>query len=227
MSWRCSGADNLELIRNLCRHRIIKSKAVENAMKAVNRSHYAPKNPFEDAPQSLGYGATISAPHMHAYALEWIHEKLGKSEPLTKRRKVLDVGCGSGYLCACFYHLGYQVRGIDHVKGLVDLSRENLANDGFKKDDKNIGIFLRDGFQGLEEEAPFDAIHVGAAAPTLPEKLVEQLRPGGRMIIPLGVETQKIYAIDKARDGSVKSTPLLGVRYIPLTTPEKQLSGSS
>ena len=68
---------------------------------------------------------------------------------------------------------------------------------------------------------------VGAAAPTLPEKLVEQLRPGGRMIIPLGVETQKIYAIDKARDGSVKSTPLLGVRYIPLTTPEKQLSGSS
>ena len=158
MSWRCSGTDNLELIRNLCRHRIIKSKAVENAMKAVNRSHYAPKNPFEDAPQSLGYGATISAPHMHAYALEWIHEKLGKSEPLTKRRKVLDVGCGSGYLCACFYHLGYQVRGIDHVKGLVDLSRENLANDGFKKDDKNIGIFLRDGFQGLEEEAPFDAI---------------------------------------------------------------------
>ena len=116
MSWRCSGADNLELIRNLCRHRIIKSKAVENAMKAVDRRHYAPKSPYEDAPQSLGFGATISAPHMHAYALEWIHEKLGDSDSVTTNRKVLDVGCGSGYLCACFYHLGYQVRGIDHVK---------------------------------------------------------------------------------------------------------------
>ena len=249
MSWRCSGADNLELIRNLCRNRIIKSKAVENAMLNVDRKYYASRKPYEDSPQSIGFNATISAPHMHAYALEWIHEALGSSDGTSRRpRKVLDVGCGSGYLSACLSKMGYNVFGIDHIQGLVELSRKNLSDEN-PDYENSVKILLRDGFKGLEEEAPFDAIRtysfffpsnpqrqqqhthththsdVGAAAPTLPDTLVKQLRPGGRMIIPVGTEKQQIYAIDKASDGNVTSRPLLGVRYIPLTTPEKQLRG--
>lgn len=164
---------------------------------------------------------------MHAYALEWLWESLSKKRDEDDgRRTILDVGCGSGYLVACLAKLSegrrYRVFGIDHVKELVDLSKRNVSK-GNPDITERTTILLRDGFKGLEEEGPFDAIHVGAAAPVLPKTLVSQLRPGGRMIIPVGTDEQKIYAVDKKLDGGVEMIPLLDVRYIPLTTPERQL----
>jgi protein-L-isoaspartate(D-aspartate) O-methyltransferase len=95
MAWRSHGKTNAELIRNLRANGIIRSDAVESAMLAVDRGNYSRNNPYMDAPQGIGYGVTISAPHMHAHALELLKDKLMHGD------RALDVGSGSGYLTAC------------------------------------------------------------------------------------------------------------------------------
>jgi len=215
---------SLSQIRKLVRAGIAKSPNVISAMSAIDRKYYCPLHPHKDAPQSIGFGATISAPHMHAYALEWL------SNHLKPGARVLDVGCGSGYLSACLAHMvGNEgmVYGIDHISELVQCSKDNISRDRAltaKESVSRIVILERDGFAGLPEHGPYDVIHVGAAAPTMPHALIEQLKPGGRMVIPVGTSRQEILAVDKSTDGSdVRITPMLGVRYIPLTTPEAQL----
>jgi protein-L-isoaspartate(D-aspartate) O-methyltransferase len=221
MSWRCSGRSNAELVTNLANAGIIKSTAVISAMRAVDRGFYAPAQPYQDAPQTIGYNATISAPHMHGYALEWLAEHLRPGST------ALDVGCGSGYLTAVMAEMCGSCHGIDHIEGLVALSRENiLKGNPSLLDEGRATLRVRDGFQGLAECGPYDAIHVGAAAPSLPPALVAQLKCGGKLVIPVGPDggAQEILAVEKGADGRVTETPLLGVRYIPLTTPEKQLA---
>ena len=169
MSWRCSGRSNAELVTNLANAGIIKSTAVISAMRAVDRGFYAPAQPYQDAPQTIGYNATISAPHMHGYALEWLAEHLRPGST------ALDVGCGSGYLTAVMAEMCGSCHGIDHIEGLVALSRENiLKGNPSLLDEGRATLRVRDGFQGLAECGPYDAIHVGAAAPSLPPALVAQ-----------------------------------------------------
>ncbi|KAI1240916.1 hypothetical protein IHE44_0009365 [Lamprotornis superbus] len=146
---------------------IIKTDKVFEVMLATDRCHYAKYNPYMDSPQSIGFQATISAPHMHAYALELL------SDQLHEGAKALDVGSGSGILTACFSRMvgpKGQVVGIDHIKELVDDSINNV-----KKDDPTllssgrVKLIVGDGRMGYAEEAPYDAIHVGAAAPVVPQ----------------------------------------------------------
>lgn len=175
MAWRCSGVSNGELIKNLVGASIIHTDRVIQTMLVTDRRFFTSSDrPYDDSPQEIGFNATISAPHMHGYALEWLvsHLKPGM--------KSLDVGCGSGYLTACMGQLCGNCYGIDHINQLVELARSNISsyNRDFL-DSGKVTLQQTDGFNGLPEEAPFDAIHVGAAAPSIPVALVDQLKCGG------------------------------------------------
>lgn len=222
MAWRSHGRSNIDLIRNLKENGVIKSDIVESAMKQVDRADYVSNNPYMDTPQSIGYGVTISAPHMHAYALELLKDKLVSGE------KALDVGSGSGYLTACMaIMMGAKGRaiGIDHIPELVQQSITNVKkhNEELLKSNR-MKLIDGDGREGYVSEAPYNAIHVGAAAPSLPQKLIEQLKPGGRLIVPVGSShgNQLLEQIDKQMDGNITRKQLMGVIFVPLTDKSKQ-----
>eukprot|EP01104_Vermistella_antarctica_P000532 TRINITY_DN1068_c0_g1_i2.p1 TRINITY_DN1068_c0_g1~~TRINITY_DN1068_c0_g1_i2.p1 ORF type:complete len:155 (+),score=19.99 TRINITY_DN1068_c0_g1_i2:396-860(+) len=151
---------------------------------------------------------------MHAMCLELLLDHL---EP---GANALDVGSGSGYLTACMGELVGEeghVLGIDVIPELVRWANGNLQSD--KPDllaSGRVRVILGDGWKGEPKVGPFDAIHVGAAAASIPRPLMEQLKPGGRLIIPVGSQAQELLQIDRLEDGSFKETVVCGVRYVPL-----------
>ncbi|KAI7850988.1 protein-L-isoaspartate O-methyltransferase [Circinella umbellata] len=220
MAWRCSGETNLELVDNLFRKGIIKSNRVLEAMKAVDRNDYAPRRPYSDHPQSIGYGATISAPHMHAYALEKMQDYLKPG------MKALDVGSGSGYLTVCMADMvgpEGQVIGIEHIQELVDMSNRNVRKHRADWiDSGRVKFITGDGRQGYPEGSLYDCIHVGAASSEKPTKLLEQLKSPGMLLSPVGTTLQSMMIYQKEKDGIIKEEKWLGVQYVPLTDKDKQ-----
>ncbi|XP_055497036.1 l-isoaspartyl protein carboxyl methyltransferase, like isoform X2 [Leucoraja erinacea] len=225
MAWTSSGNTHTHLIENLRRDGVIQSDRVFKALMETDRAHYCKGFPFEDSPQSIGYHATISAPHMHAYALECLKDHLYEGA------RALDVGSGSGYLTACMARMvgpSGVVVGVEHIPQLVEQSISNVQTDnpsllaagGLK-------LIVGDGRNGHLDHAPYDAIHVGAAAATVPEALLQQLRPGGRLVIPVGSREggQQLEQYDRAEDGNFTRTPLMPVVYVPLTDRKRQWSG--
>ncbi|CAK9073771.1 unnamed protein product [Durusdinium trenchii] len=217
MAWRCSASGNADLVRNLRKAGVIHSDHVEQAMLTVDRSNYAPRNPYTDAPQPIGHQATISAPHMHAHALELL------SKHLQPGMRALDVGCGSGYLAAVMARMvGVEgkVVAMDYLSPLVALSLENLRKtDADLIDSGTLQVEQGDGWKGFEKASPYDSIHVGAAAESVPEALLEQLKPGGRMVIPVGTTSQQFCTIDRLPNGNFEQKSLMGVMYVPLVHP--------
>lgn len=149
-------------------------------MLGVDRAHYAPYAPYQDSPQSIGYRATISAPHMHASACESLLPFLKPGS------RVLDVGSGSGYLTHVLAELvkpGGVVVGVEHIQPLVDIGTANTRKSAEGRELMEAGgirYVKADGRLGWKEEAPYDAIHVGAAASEVHAALVEQLKAPGR-----------------------------------------------
>ena len=225
------------LLEGLRKQLIITDGRIFNAMARVDRANFCKNDPYYDSPKSIGYGATISAPHMHAYALEYLKDKLQAGS------KALDIGSGSGYLTAVMGILvsesdgststppNGKVIGVEHIPELVSLAIANVNKGNSDLLSNNIINFVAaDGRQGYPKEAPYDAIHVGAAVESTPTTLINQLKPGGKLIAPVGSDESgqflKLYI--KNSDGNgFKSKTLLSVVYVPLTDQTSQRNRAS
>ncbi|XP_044149088.1 protein-L-isoaspartate(D-aspartate) O-methyltransferase-like isoform X2 [Bufo gargarizans] len=222
MAWTSSGKTHTDLINNLRKNGVIRSQRVHDVLMTTDRALYVGNFPYMDSPQSIGFKATISAPHMHAHALELLEDKLQEGA------KALDVGSGSGYLTACFARmvgLTGKVVGIDHIEKLVLDSVQNVQQDDPELlSTGRVKFVVGDGRLGYPEEGPYDAIHVGAAAATVPQELLNQLKPGGRLILPVGPEggSQVLEQYDKDSAGIITKVRLMGVMYVPLTDKKRQ-----
>ncbi|XP_078262231.1 l-isoaspartyl protein carboxyl methyltransferase, like isoform X2 [Rhinoraja longicauda] len=226
MAWTSSGNSHSQLIENLRRDGVIRSDRVFKALMETDRVHYCKDFPFEDSPQSIGYHATISAPHMHAHALECLKDHLYEGA------RALDVGSGSGYLTACMTRMvgptGLVV-GVDHIPQLVEQSISNIqADNSSLLATGRLELIVGDGRNGHTDHAPYNAIHVGAAAAVVPAALLQQLKPGGRLVIPVGGRAggQQLEQYDMGEDGNFIRMPLMRVAYVPLTDRKRQWSGN-
>ncbi|PKS12331.1 hypothetical protein jhhlp_001631 [Lomentospora prolificans] len=240
MAWRSTGTSNSELVENMWRHKLIQDPRVKEAFLKVDRAHYAPMMAYEDAPQPIGHGATISAPHMHATAMENLIEYLVPTSSRPAPR-VLDIGSGSGYLTHLIAELVGEkglVVGIEHIKELKELGEKNMKKSAAGRaflDAGKVKFTVGDGRKGWveppregEEEGGkgWDAIHVGASAREVHAELLAQLKSPGRMFIPVDDDdegwSQHVWNIDKDENGNVTKKRLFGVRYVPLTDPPKK-----
>ncbi len=187
----------------------VKDSRVLDAMRSVRRHMYIPVsyrggcNPYGDHPCPIGYGQTISQPYIVAYMTEKM--KLGKDE------KVLEIGTGSGYQAAVLAEMAGAVYSIEIVKELHEHAKVVLKSEGYS----NVHLLRGDGYEGWEEHAPYDVVIVTCAPKEVPVKLVEQLREGGRMIVPVGSWSQRLVILRK-RKGKIVREDDLGVRFVPM-----------
>ena len=211
------------LLQDLKRGGVLNSNKVYDAMKQVDRSDFTKYNAYDDSPQSISYNATISAPHMHCHALQYLESYL------TEGAHILDVGFGSGYLTVALSKMINDtgiVVGIEHIKELYEFGEKNIQKHHKNLlDSKKIILVNEDGRKGYKTYAPYKVIHVGAAAEEVPKELIDQLDKNGRMFIPVGTYDQWIKVIDKDKNGNISEKKVMGVRYVPLTSKEKQLKG--
>lgn len=217
---------NKAMVENLQSYGVFSSKKVAKVMETIDRGLFVPDGTpaYDDSPMSIGYNATISAPHMHAMCLQLLEQNL---QP---EMHALDVGSGTGYLTACFaLMVGPKGRavGVEHIPELVSSSIENIQKSAVAPllKEGSLSVHVGDGRLGWPEFAPYDAIHVGAAAREIPQPLIDQLKPGGRMVIPVGNIYQDLKVVDKNLDGSISIRTETGVRYVPLTSRDAQLRG--
>jgi protein-L-isoaspartate(D-aspartate) O-methyltransferase len=217
MAWACSGATNDALVRNLVSSKLLTHGSAIRAMEAVDRflfvtCEYAAAA-YEDRPLPIGYDVTISAPHMHAMMLDLMAPRISPGS------RALDVGSGSGYIVACMAKMGARAYGIEHIAPLVERSIKAVAKvvgpDQFE-------IIHGDGRLGWPKYAPFDVIHVGAAAqPEVVGELMKQLTPKGILIIPVQEDdpfAQSLYTYEFDEVRKVRRKLICGVRFVPLTS---------
>lgn len=187
------------------------SPRVMNAMRKVERHRFVAagdeREAYRNSPLAIGSGQTISQPYIVALMSDLLD--------LSGGEKVLEIGTGSGYQAAVLAELAATVYSVEIVEPLGKLAAQRLAAAGYR----NVITRIGDGYQGWREAAPFDAIMVTAAAREVPPALIEQLKPGGKLVIPVGAPSghQELMLITKATDGKTQTRRVLAVRFVPLT----------
>jgi protein-L-isoaspartate(D-aspartate) O-methyltransferase len=188
----------------------VRDSATLAAMRAVPRHEFVPEDErdvaYGDYPLPIGYGQTISQPYIVAYMTEVLRPTPGL--------KVLEVGTGSGYQAAVLAATGCEVYTIEIFEALASSAAERLKRLGYRR----VTVRHGDGHFGWAEATPFDAVIVTAAAGYIPPALVAQLKPGGRMVIPVGsvYGVQNLILVEKSREGRVTTRTLLPVRFVPM-----------
>ena len=200
------------MVARQLRARDISDERVLEAMERVPRELFVPdderRRAYADAALPIGHGQTISQPYMVA--------RIAEALALRPGERVLDVGTGSGYQAAVLAELGAEVVTIERIAELAESARASLAAAGYPQVDVRVG----DGTLGVPELAPFDAIAVAAAAPAFPQTLYDQLRPRGRLVVPVGgARVQRLEVIVRSPEGPavVHSVPC---RFVPLVGQE-------
>ncbi len=189
----------------------VTDRATLDAMRAVPRHAFVPeglaRRAYDDCPLPIGHGQTISQPYIVGYMTQALALKPGD--------KVLEIGTGSGYQAAVLAELTPNVYSIEIVKALGDAAKGRLEKLGYK----TIECKVADGYHGWPDKGPFDAIIVTCAAGSVPPPLLKQLKPGGRMCIPVGPPGlgQDLILITKDAEGKARSKSLMGVIFVPLT----------
>lgn len=197
-----------EMVKWQISNRDIFNKKVIEAMRKVPRHKFVPEEyrefSYEDRPLPIGYEQTISQPYIVAYMTQAI-------EP-SSEDKVLEIGTGSGYQAAILAEIVKEVYTIEIIEPLARRAEETLKSLGYN----NIHVRHGDGYRGWPEHAPFDGIVVTAAPDHIPQPLIDQLKVGGKMIIPVGEGFQDLILVEKKKDGISKKN-LLPVRFVPMT----------
>lgn len=207
-----------KLVERLVEEGVIRSEKVKKAMLVVPREEFVPPNvrqwAYVDQPLPIGHGQTISAPHMVALMTELLDPEPGD--------KVLEVGTGSGYQAAVLAEIVAKsdpsrrghVYTIERIEELARFARENLRRTSYID---YVTVIVGDGTLGYPPEAPYDKIIVTAAAPDIPKPLLEQLKPGGRMVIPVGDRSlQRLYVVDKKSSGEISVKEDVYCLFVPL-----------
>lgn len=180
----------LEALRKVPRHRFVSDEFIDLA--------------YADCALPASNGQTISQPFIVGIMTEMLELKPGD--------RVLEIGTGTGYQSAILAELDVEVFTVERIPALYESAKIRLTEMGYE----GITCILGNGYDGFAQSAPYDAIIVTAAAPFIPKALIDQLAPGGRMVIPVGTAVQELVLVTKASDGHVTEMPLLGVRFVPL-----------
>jgi protein-L-isoaspartate(D-aspartate) O-methyltransferase len=196
------------MVHEQLQNRDVKDRAVLEAMRKVPRHRFVPANlveaAYEDNPLPLILGQTISQPYIVGYMTQALQ--------LRGTERVLEIGTGSGYQAAVLAELVPEVYTIEILPELAEQARTTLEALGYK----NVRIRIGDGYLGWPENAPFDRIIVTAAPDHVPQPLIDQLKPGGKMIIPVGRMEQELVLIEKSEQG-VSRRSTIPVRFVPMT----------
>jgi len=202
-----------ELVKRLINEGLLRSEKVIKAMLKVPREEFVPRRyrsyAYHDTPLPIGYGQTISAPHMVAIMTEALDPQPGD--------KVLEIGTGSGYQAAVIAEIvgneGH-VWSVERIKELAEFARENLERTSYIR---RVTIVIGDGSKGYEPAAPYDKIIVTAAAPDIPKPLINQLKIGGKIVIPIGDRySQRLVIAIKVGEDRVKREYGIPCIFVPL-----------
>jgi protein-L-isoaspartate(D-aspartate) O-methyltransferase len=203
-------AERAQMVKQQIEQRDVRNPDVLRVMRAVPRHLFIPESQrawaYEDHPVPIGQGQTISQPYIVALMTELL-------EP-AKDHKVLEIGTGSGYQAAVLSGLVKQIFSIEIVPELARSASALLAKQGYS----NVKVRLGDGYRGWPEEAPFDRIIITAAPPEIPQTLIDQLAPGGKLVAPVGstVWGQDLVVVDKRPDGKTRRRSVIPVMFVPM-----------